>query len=251
MTNTTPEGASEKTIDAVDTTEGETASNHESQVTTALPQHQDLRDDQLARLKMWFGIIREAITIFALIAVPILVARIGADTDDDLSQRSIRAEYVALAIDVINNEASDPYIRDWAVDLFDQNSPIKIPPNIVQSLKDGNTLLPEGLVAFAPYTVQEGDTLDSIRQRFITTTSLMARHGISEESMVPGAVLFVPIVVPLTACGPLSLYIVQDNDTYAELAKRFAMPEEMLRRINNAEADEQLYSKVFICVPRL
>jgi LysM repeat protein len=159
---------------------------------------------------------------------------------------------VALAIDVINNEASDPYIRDWAVDLFDQNSPIKIPPNVVQNLKDGDPLLvPEGVVAFTSYMVQEGDTLDSIRQRFITTTSLMARHEISAESVVPGNVLRVPIIIPLTACGPLSPYVVQANDTYAELAEKFAITEELLRRINNAGADEQLYSNVFICVPRL
>ncbi len=245
MTDDASDNSSEHTFDVTVTPQSSGGQKQEFRVTSK---------QQVDRFSSgWLDDFVKWATIFSLVLIPLILAFSGYRLEEAISKRTIKGEYVNLAVEVLNNKDANPYIRTWAVDLFVQNSTIDVPPNAVEFLRAGGMLVPEpepvqGPVTFTSYMVQEGDTLDSIRQRFNTSPALIAKYGITADSLIPGSVIQLPVGNP-EFCSRLRPYVVVAEDTFAELAKGYGTAEELLREINGFSPDAPLFEAAVICVP--
>lgn len=106
-----------------------------------------------------------------------------------------------------------------------------------------------GCVTFTSYTVQPGDTLYSISRKFVTSIQLMAKHGISSSSLIPGAVLSVPVGDPSCCAGGWQPYVVMDGDTWFGIASFNGVTTDALLQGNGLTAGATLYLASVICVP--
>jgi LysM repeat protein len=109
---------------------------------------------------------------------------------------------------------------------------------------------PRDCVTFTNYTVQSGDTLFSISNRYITSIALMARHGISSTSLVPGQVIRLPIGDP--ACCPAGWrpYAVTEGETWFGIARKCGVTVDTLLQGNGLAPGAPLYLASIICVPQ-
>lgn len=106
-----------------------------------------------------------------------------------------------------------------------------------------------GCVIFTDYAVQAGDTLYSISRKFVTSITLMARHGISSTSLVPGAVIRVPVGDPSCCTGGWRPYVVEEGDTWFGIATTCGVSTETLLQGNGLTSGATLYLASVICVP--
>lgn len=104
-------------------------------------------------------------------------------------------------------------------------------------------------ITFTSYTVQSGDTLYSISRKFVTSIALMARHGISSTSLIPGAVLQVPIGDPSCCAGGWRPYVVEEGDTWFGIASACGISTDTLLQTNGQPAGATLYLTQVICIP--
>lgn len=104
-------------------------------------------------------------------------------------------------------------------------------------------------ITFTSYTVQAGDTLYSISRKFVTSIALMARHGISSTSLVPGAVLQVPVGDPSCCTAGWRPYVVEEGDTWFGIASACGVSTDTLLQGNGQPAGAPLYLTSVICIP--
>jgi hypothetical protein len=81
---------------------------------------------------------------FSYVAVPLVVAIGGWLLQRLLQRQSISRDYVQLAITILSSSEPSrvpPEIRSWAVDLLNQNSPIKLDARTIECLKSGDIAL--------------------------------------------------------------------------------------------------------------
>ena len=104
-------------------------------------------------------------------------------------------------------------------------------------------------VIFTNYQVVSGDTLFSISRKFVTSIALMARHGISSVSLVPGNVLSVPVGDPACCTGGWRPYVVLEGDTWFALAQTNGVTVEALQQASGLGAGAGLYETDVICIP--
>jgi WD40 repeat protein len=85
--------------------------------------------------------IEKTAKILSLVAIPLVIALFGWMIQNQLSQRSLSQEYVKLAVSILQSPKSSEVpagLRDWAVDLLNENSPTKFSPETVRQLKAGD-----------------------------------------------------------------------------------------------------------------
>lgn len=106
-----------------------------------------------------------------------------------------------------------------------------------------------GCIIFTNYTVQAGDTLYSISRKFVTSIALMARHGISSTSLVPGNVIRVPVGDPSCCAGGWQPYVVDEGDTWFGIASHKGISTDALLQGNGLSSGATLYLASVICTP--
>ncbi len=83
--------------------------------------------------------------ISSLIAIPIVIAVIGWLVQDKLASRTVNKDYVQLAVSILSQPKQtgiDPALRSWAVQLLNENSPVKFSPEVAVQLSSGGVTLP-------------------------------------------------------------------------------------------------------------
>jgi LysM repeat protein len=105
-------------------------------------------------------------------------------------------------------------------------------------------------ITFTNHTVAAGETLYSISNKYVTTIALMARYGISSTSLVPGAVLRVPIGDPSCCPAGWKPYAVDEGETWSSIARACGTTVEALQQGNGVGAGATLYMASIICVPQ-
>lgn len=104
-------------------------------------------------------------------------------------------------------------------------------------------------IVFIDYTVQQGDTLYSVSERIDTSIALMAEHGLSQTSLVPGQVIRLPIGNPDYCAGRGRPYAVGEGDTAFNIGQRFNTTPENLQALNGLDASYTVKTADIICVP--
>jgi WD40 repeat protein len=96
-----------------------------------------------------WGQLERLARLLSLIAIPIVLAIVGWFVQNSLSSRNVSQEYVKLALSILKEpkDKIEPSLRDWAVDLLNQNSPTRFSAQVVQALKEGQATLPAQLGA--------------------------------------------------------------------------------------------------------
>jgi WD40 repeat protein len=77
--------------------------------------------------------------ILSLVAIPVVIAIIGALIQATISRSAVSRDYVQLAVTILTSgKDTPPELRAWAVDLLDENSPTKFSPEVAARLKSGD-----------------------------------------------------------------------------------------------------------------
>ena len=115
------------------------------------------------------------------------------------------------------------------------------------------------------YTVQYGDSLESIAARFgVPVQSIIAANGLGTRNPYVGGSLYMPngyassygntsyasAYNPAAAYGSYSVYQVQRGDTLAGIAQRFGVPVYTLMSVNRIYNPNLIYSGMRLLVPR-
>jgi hypothetical protein len=83
--------------------------------------------------------------ILSLLAIPVVIAIVGALIQSSLARRTVSQQYVQVAVSILTSkETLDPSLRRWAVDLLNDNSPTHLSQDVMDKLKEGSVKLPSG-----------------------------------------------------------------------------------------------------------
>jgi hypothetical protein len=94
----------------------------------------------------------------SIAAIPIVLAGVGWIIQARLQNQSVSRDYVQLAVSILRDpdkEKVPPELRDWAVDLLNENSPTKFSPEVTKKLKSGETTLPMSTNTFGNAGTEE------------------------------------------------------------------------------------------------
>lgn len=115
----------------------------------------------------------------------------------------------------------------------------------------GPTPIPQAnCVMFISYTVQSGDTLYSISNKYITSIPLMAANGISSVTLVPGNTIQLPVGNPNCCSAGWQPYAVMEGDTWFGIAQKCGVSVETIYQGNGVGPGAPLYMTSIICVPQ-
>jgi WD40 repeat protein len=84
--------------------------------------------------------IEKIARILSLVAIPFVLAASGWVIQNRLTERNLSQEYVKLAVSILEKPKSSEVpagLRDWAVDLLNQNSSTKFSAETIRQLKAG------------------------------------------------------------------------------------------------------------------
>src|SRR5216684_5126070 len=93
----------------------------------------------------WLDTAGKLSQMFSIAAIPLVLGVGGWLIQRQLQDQSIRRDYVQLALTLLQNPdiaKVPPQIREWAVDLLNENSPTKLKAQAIESLKSGSVTLP-------------------------------------------------------------------------------------------------------------
>lgn len=94
----------------------------------------------------WDALERASKTL-SIAAIPIVLAVMGVLAQRQLQDRAVSRDYVQLAVSILQDpdtEKVTPELREWAVNLLNDNSPTKLSQRISDELKSGRSILPTG-----------------------------------------------------------------------------------------------------------
>src|SRR5258707_14464601 len=82
--------------------------------------------------------------LLAVIANPFVVACIGGRVQTQLAQNAAKQEYVKIAVSILTVKLDDKNqpLRDWAVNLLNEHSSVKLTSDAIAKLKSGEVNLP-------------------------------------------------------------------------------------------------------------
>ncbi|WP_199458885.1 hypothetical protein [Vibrio owensii] len=77
----------------------------------------------------------DKLKVLAIVCIAPAVAFFGHSYTNATKQKEIDAKYVEFAIEVIKTKNSEASIRDWATQVIDKLSPVKLSPNAIEDFK--------------------------------------------------------------------------------------------------------------------
>jgi hypothetical protein len=93
----------------------------------------------------WLDTAEKLSRMVSIAAIPLVLGVGGWFIQRQLQDQSIKRDYVQLALTILQNPDTSkvpPEIREWAVDLLNENSPTKLNPQAIKNLKSGAVTLP-------------------------------------------------------------------------------------------------------------
>lgn len=149
---------------------------------------------------------------------------------------------IGLALAGCTREKPQPTVKPWGTPLATVRAVATSSPVPTLSVVETRVVLEPGITPIASetpvssgmtYTVQRGDNLFRIAQRFNTDVETLKRlNGLTSDFIYVGQVLRVPGVGPIVVSGPVT-YVVQRGDTLAIIAQKFGVSVSDLIQANN------------------
>jgi LysM repeat protein len=135
---------------------------------------------------------------------------------------------IALAVATITNLPEATSISNQAETQNAEVAMASTATNIISKPQITTTSLKSRYDIFS-YIVQNGDTVDSLAQKFgITSNSIMWSNNLNSNQLIPGQKLEIP---PMNGI----VYTVQSGDTIASLAQKYNVSQSQLIAYNDAE----------------
>lgn len=105
--------------------------------------------DESSQKKSGLDTFERISKIISIIAIPLIIAIYGNLIKQKLSNQSLEKDYVNLAVEILtkNEDEVDQPIREWAVDLLNDNAPTKMSEKAISTLKNGDSKLPNLKIA--------------------------------------------------------------------------------------------------------
>lgn len=98
------------------------------------------------------------------------------------------------------------------------------------------------------YKVEQGDTLESIADKFGTTVPIIQK--INDLKVGDAIVANQYLIVPVQKGVLFDLYVVQPGDNMYEIARKYGVREEDLLKLNGIDKNQYIYPNEEILVPR-
>ncbi|WP_129933957.1 MULTISPECIES: hypothetical protein [unclassified Pseudomonas] len=132
-------------------------------------------------------------TIFATIAVPIIVAVFGWVLQSQTSADAVKKDYVQMAVNILNSEKSDEEMRGWAVAVLDRSSPVPFTRDMKDSIRRGESFiapvfqLPPSILMEPPESLkplkEEKPTLRDLMINTVENYSICKKNSLKLESL--------------------------------------------------------------------
>ncbi len=118
----------------------------------------------------WLDTAEKVSRTLSSAAIPLVLGLGGWWVKRQLQNQSVRRDYVQLALTILQNPDTSkvsPELREWAVDLLNESSPIKLKATAMQSLKSGSVTLPSfSFVPSSALTPSLKETLETSLHEF-------------------------------------------------------------------------------------
>ena len=103
------------------------------------------RDTNLERTK-------NIATIFSAIAIPIVLTIAGYFIQRQITNESLKKDYVGIAASILKEDSKkqEPELREWAVKVLDDNSPVPFSKKAKEGLLSGTYIVVPGPAWFGP-----------------------------------------------------------------------------------------------------
>src|SRR5215472_12871311 len=100
----------------------------------------DKNADANLRTTTWLDAVERISRVVSIAAIPVVLAVGGWIIQRQVQNQTVSRDYVQLAVTILQNPDQSkvpPELREWAVDLLNDNSPTKLNPTALSSLKSG------------------------------------------------------------------------------------------------------------------
>jgi hypothetical protein len=118
----------------------------------------------------------------SIAAIPVVLAIGGWIIQRQLQNQTVSRDYVQLALTILQSPDQSkvpPELREWAVDLLNDNSPTKLNAKAVTNLKSGTVTLPS--FSFVPSSSLTSELKTELESSLTSFRSYMAKLGFSIE----------------------------------------------------------------------
>ena len=132
----------------------------------------------------------------------------------------------------------------------DAAPPTTVPPTDIPPTPIPPTPVPDKII-FTSYTVKTGDNLYSIAAHYgwNSTISLMAKHNIAADHIVPGVVLTRFPIANSAFCPGSRTYVVEESESASTIARTAGTTIEILKEMNNLNEAYTVKVTDVLCVP--
>jgi hypothetical protein len=116
----------------------------------------------------------------SIAAIPVVLAIGGWIIQRQLQNQTVSREYVQLALTILQSPDQSkvpPELREWAVDLLNDNSPTKLNAKAMANLKSGTVTLPS--FSFVPSSTLTPELKTELETSLISFRSYMGKLGFS------------------------------------------------------------------------
>lgn len=173
----------------------------------------------------WLDSFERLSKTLSIAAIPVVIAVGGWLIQRQLQDQTVKRDYVQLAVSILQNPDSSkvsPEIREWAVDLLNENSPTRLNEQAIQRLKSGAVTL-SGF-NFVPSSALTPDLQRNLETSLQGFQSYLGKLGFTVHSD--------PISVKITpGNGVKGNIAIWDPDTRSiEVASSFAQDESLVLR---------------------
>lgn len=131
--------------------------------------------------------------IVSIAAIPFVLAVGGWVIQRQLQSQTVSRDYVQLAVTILENPDKSkvpPELREWAVDLLDDNSPTKLNAKAKESLRSGAAILPS--FRFVPSSALTPNLQDVLETSLEDFQKFLGGLGFNRASRSPVSVEISP-----------------------------------------------------------
>ena len=144
----------------------------------------------------WLDTAEKFSRTVSIAAIPLVLGVGGWLIQRQLQDQSIKRDYVQLALTILQNPDTSkvpPEIREWAVDLLNENSPTKLNPQAIKNLKSGSVTLPSfnfvPSTALTPALKQTLQTSLEDFKKYLVNLGFNVPSGTMSVEISPGTVI--------------------------------------------------------------